>query len=198
MKEPMVVIDGSYGGDQRWFPRKRQQVTGCGAVAASNILAALAAARGSRWGPLAPDGAASRETFLSLMEDLYRRLRPGLLGLWSPRKWTRTVLAWAQEHGVPLTARYCSFRESPETCRAFLASYLDRGLPVAALSLRTGLPHKAPYDWHWITVTGLEGDRMIFSSWGQRRTESWSDYYHRASTALWKGGLVAFEEAHPL
>lgn len=198
MTEPMVRIGSSYGGDQSWFPRKRQQVTGCGAVAASNVLAALAA-RGGPLGPLAPDGAgASRESFLPFMEELCRRLRPGLLGLWSRKRWTKAVLGWAEERGVPLRAESCSFLEKQETCAAFLKRHLEKGSPVAALNLRTGLPKKAPYDWHWIVITGLEGDTLTFSSWGQRRTESWSEYYGRAHGALWKGGLVAFEAAHSL
>ena len=197
MTVPMARPGGFYGGDQHWFPARRQQVRGCGAVAACNLLAARAAG-GGPLGPLAPDGAGTREGFLAFMQQLYARLGPGPVGVWSRKRWTRAVLAWGEERGVPLRAESVSYRAGEAACTAFLREQLARGRPVAALSLRVGWPRRRPYDWHWLVITGLEGETMTLSSWGRQLRESWPVYYRRAHRALLQGGLVTIEQAHPL
>lgn len=182
----------AYGGDQHWFADPLRREDGCGAVAACNLLAALAA-QGGRYGALAPAGAGEIGGFLPYMDELYDQLSPGFFGCWSRKKWTKRVLRWAGDRGVRLKAHGISAGAPEEACAALIREGLSKGKPVAALNLWKGLRRPYPYGWHWVTITDFPGDELVLSTWGQRRTEHWKDYYAAAHRATCKGGFVYFE-----
>lgn len=190
---PVRTPEGvAYGGDQRWFPDPLRREDGCGAVAACDLLAFLAA-RGGAYAPLAPAGAGNIQIFLPWMDQLYDWLSPGFFGCWSRRRWTRRVLDWAADRGVPLRARGLWAGAPQAACEALIREGLERGSPVAALNLWKGVRRRYAYGWHWAVITDLRGDRLVLSTWGQRQEADWNEYYATAHRALCKGGFVYFE-----
>lgn len=190
----------TYGGRQRWFPKKGQRLRGCGPVAAANILCHLAGS-GERCRPLYP-GALTQAQFLELMEETYRALSPALVGgVFSLGRFARGVEALAWSRGVVLTVHLLRVRShSREEALGMVREGLARGCPVAALNLK--LRYRVPpggenFGWHWVTVTGLETGPdgtvwMEVSSWGRRYLLDWEAYWEACRKSLLPSGFVWF------
>jgi hypothetical protein len=160
------IDDNEYGGNQAWFSRQIEQGDGCGVIAATNLFYYYRYPEGS---------APSKEEYLQTARELYKHLKP--LHLWNP-------FSSVNSYGLPFFTRTLDrirrflflrsiirevdiFRGRKRTMELFIRRSLREGDPVLFLTI--GHPKRSPYNNHYVLITGIEGDKLIVSTWGQRR-----------------------------
>ena len=166
--------DGSlfWGGDQEWFPRRRQQKKGCSAVTAAQITAYMArksemvslfrpyreAARSS--GSVPGDHIYTRTEFCEHMEDLWACLTPGPLGLPRPSSMQEGLRSFCISRGLHcyvnlFTVPWYKPRSQKlyGELRDFIQNHLLYDMPLAMLSYSKGGLSNLEH-WHWVTVIG--------------------------------------------
>lgn len=149
------------GADQAWFPEEKQQKAGCGATAAAHLARYLAGTRPECL-PLYPSGSQHRADFLALMEEMWRYVTPGRLGVHTLRMLRKGLTAFAARRGVALSVRELDVppllpaaRPTADQCAAFLRTALRADCPVAFLNLSPGRCRELE-GWHWTTVVETE------------------------------------------
>ena len=161
LKVPMIQDEDGhiigYGGNQDWFPDKWARQAGCGSVAASNIAACFSL-NCQGFEALAPNAREQmgKEEFLSLMQEMYSRMKPGLMGYPYPAKLGKAFAAYAKEREIDLTPRaVCRWKDWEEGYRLVKDS-IDGGTAVGFLILAHRAPELKEDIWHWITICGYE------------------------------------------
>ncbi|MBU3160016.1 hypothetical protein KPL37_09655 [Clostridium frigoris] len=180
-----------YGGSQYWFPKKLNQLSGCGPVAAANITAYLAKTSPDKYGNLYPyTGIINKNDFILHMIEIRKYVKPGIFGLTSVQQFSDNVLAFAKKRDVSLTPHILDYSaNSIDKAVNFILDALSQRLPVALLVLKHPIKEFKEYTWHWMTITGLElslKDNIYYISvstygehrkinldtlWNQRRTK---------------------------
>lgn len=150
-----VKSDGNvfYGFNQEWFGTPLQRASGCGPTAAAMLLHYLNK-RDSGPLPYQNDGVASATAAL---EDVWRFVTPGALGLNSTDKFVKGVGKLSRHYGASWVCRQLKvkMRDSVDSVAAFLQAGLSSDCPVAFLNLHAGV--SSAFDgWHWIVVIALE------------------------------------------
>ncbi len=150
------------GADQDWFRDVWQRRAGCGPTAAAMVLDYLSAADPA----LAPLSAGEDRTagaFLSFMEQVWRYVTPGTMGLDKPESFALGCRSFALSRGVVLESRILPVprrgrgeRPSLDRLRDFLSLALDRDRPVAFLNYSNG-EVKNLDSWHWVPVIACGG-----------------------------------------
>lgn len=162
------------GGSQEWYPEKWQRMSGCGPIAASNLIWYLARSHSSLQS-LCEVGNADPAHFLTLMKEMITFVTPGMGGVNSSRLFVQGAIRYSEAHGVALNARVLEIpnkprcRPSPEQLRDFIVTALHANLPVAFLNLSNGALNNLD-GWHWVTIIALETDTMIAQISDQGRT----------------------------
>jgi len=165
-----------FGGNQYWFPRKFNQLSGCGPIAAANITAYLSKAFPDKFSNLYPyKGVINRKDFMEHMIQIRKWVKPGIFGLTSIEKFSRNVLSFAQSRDVNLVPHIldksgASLQEAVD----FISQALLLKVPVALLILKHPVKEFKEYVWHWVTITGLRSDEtndnsyyIIVSTYGE-------------------------------
>lgn len=165
-----------YGGNQDWFPDEWQRKAGCGSTNAANMAA--------YYGLRTPGMEALyegrrdlilKEDYLALMEEMYRRMTPGVMGYPYPVRMGRQFAAYAKERGVALKpVAICHWKDWREGFSR-IREAIDRENPVGLLILFHRAPELQEDIWHWVTVTGYglpeaeeEEPTVILSDCGDR------------------------------
>lgn len=145
------------GGSQYWFPRKFNQLSGCGPVAAANITAYLSQTFPDKYNTLYPyKGTINKKDFIQHMIKIRKYVKPGFFGLTSVRQFSDNVLAFSSERGVSLIPHILDDKAtSIQEAITFISMALSERLPVAILVLKHALKEFKEYSWHWMTITGL-------------------------------------------
>lgn len=149
-----------YGGSQYWFPKKANQVNGCGPIAAANITAYLAKAFPDKYKTLYPFiNNLNKVDFIEHMIEIRKYVRPGVFGLTSVHQFVDNTLDFAQRRGVSLTPHIldndnASMHEAIE----YISQALSKRLPVAILVLTHPVKELEDYAWHWMIITHLKLD----------------------------------------
>lgn len=85
-----------YGGSQYWFPKKFNQLSGCGPVAAANITAYLSQTFPDKYNALYPyKGIINKKDFVEHMVEIRKYVKPGLFGLTSVHQFP--IILWLLE-----------------------------------------------------------------------------------------------------
>ena len=188
----------SFGGNQEWYSTEWSRRAGCGPTSAANTLAYLALTR-PELGALYGFTAISRSNFARHMEDIYRFVTPGTMGLNRTEMYTEGVQSFAHSRGISLTPHVfgviCNMTRGRAPVAA-LADFVRAGLaadcPIGFLNLTKGRV-KNLQSWHWITITAaqMQGNVLIAdaSDEGLHRHFDLGLWY--VSTRL-PGGLVYF------
>ena len=165
-----------YGGNQDWFPQEWQRKAGCGATNGANMAAYYglqvsgmeALYEGSRQ-PV------KKAEYLALMEEMYRRMTPGVMGYPYPVKLGKRFAEYAAERGVKLTPAVHCHWENWQEGFAIVRQAIDAGRPVGLLILVHRAEELQEDIWHWVTVTGYtlpekeeEKPMVILSDCGDR------------------------------
>ena len=108
------------------------------------------------------------------MQEMYRRMKPGMMGYPYPAKLGKAFAAYAAERGVSLIPRAICRWKDWESGFSLVKESIDKGAAVGFLILAHRAPVLKEDIWHWITITGYEeGEseeekRVIVSDCGER------------------------------
>ena len=146
-----------YGGNQYWFPKKFNQLSGCGPVVAANITAYLSQTFTDKYNDLYPyKGIVNKKDFTLHMVEIRKYVKPGIFGLTSVNKFSDGVLSFAKNRGISLTSHILDEKaDSIQQAIDFILEALSQRLPVAILILKHQNKEFKEYTWHWMTITGL-------------------------------------------
>lgn len=151
----------TFGGDQDWYFDEWHRRAGCGPTGAANVTAYLALTRPSRRSLYAGEDM-RKSAFSAHMEDVYKFVTPGNMGLNRLEMFTEGVEAFARSRGLSLRAHAFEVhgnmhRGRPEVreLTEFVRAGLERDCPVAFLNLTKGRV-KNLQGWHWITITAAD------------------------------------------
>lgn len=153
----------SYGAHQAWYLKWKMRKAGCGPTAASNLLWYLVATRPEKAGALYDGNGSRHDGMLTLMEDVCKHIKPGLLGVNKASMFTSGAIRFGEERGVSLSPRVLEVpaekqkRPNADEVRVFLTCALGDNLPVAFLNLSNGGVHNLEA-WHWVTLVSLDGN----------------------------------------
>lgn len=150
--------DGSfaYGSDQEWYPTLWQRRAGCGPTTASNIVLYFLQKQNPR--------TMYREDALVVMQEMWKLVTPGIMGVHLTSQFTRGVDAYLPSLPMALAAKELKIpkakgqRPSLASVADFLAASFTADCPVAFLNLSKGSLTNL-YEWHWVTIVGMEQDR---------------------------------------
>ncbi|MCI1955086.1 MAG: hypothetical protein LKJ21_01775 [Oscillospiraceae bacterium] len=157
-----------FGGAQDWYSAEWSRRAGCGPTCAANILAYLAFSRPGLSSLYRPE-TRNRPDFVRHMEEVYRFVTPGSMGLNRVEMFSDGVAAFARSRGVslhPHVFRVPGNRAKDRPDVSALAEFIRAGLacdcPLGFLNLTRGRV-KNLQGWHWLTVTAAEiGKDNIF------------------------------------
>ena len=147
-----------YGGSQYWFPKKFNQLSGCGPVVAANITAYLSQAFPDKYSNLYPyKGIINKKDFIEHMVEIRKCVKPGIFGLTSVNQFSDNVLTFSKKRGVSLVPHILDNNApSIEQAINFIFIALSQKLPIAILVLKHPIKEFEPYTWHWMTIIGLK------------------------------------------
>ena len=158
------TIEGSYGGNQSWFTKSLWAAGGCGVIATANLYYYFS----EQFSP-------GRNEYMEVATALYYWLSPfhfynpsieeNTYGMISFTHWYRRTLEFLDLRGVHLSARRVLFMRKRALVEIKKALYRGE-VPVLAV---LGVPGVTPYGNHFMVVTGIKDQTIIFSTWGQRR-----------------------------
>ncbi len=181
MSLPPKIVDKfgveSYGGSQMWLPDKMLLNSGCGIIAGLDCIMRL---KGEEKMP--------REEYFDRFFEAKDYIRPITVGKnREPRKlfgkeflgsfgvsagrFKRGVRKLGAKEGLTVKIKPFRFKWWEK-----IPKYLETGDPLVMLitapfnnvSVETPTGHKTMCGYHWVTITGLEGDTLWVSSWGWR------------------------------
>jgi len=147
-----------YGGSQYWYPKKFNQLSGCGPVAAANITAYLSQTFPHKYNTLYPyKGIINKKDFVEHMVEIRKYVKPGIFGLTSVHQFSDNTLAFAKKKGVTLVPHILDDKTATiQEAITFMTDALSQKLPVAILILKHPLKEFKVYAWHWMTITDLK------------------------------------------
>lgn len=146
-----------FGGSQYWFPKKFNQLSGCGPVAAANITAYLSQTFPDKYSALYPyEGIINKTDFIAHMVEIRKYVKPGIFGLTSVNQFSDNVLSFSKNRDVSLVPHILDGTTSIQAAINFISDALSKRLPVAILVLKHPIKEFKEFTWHWMTITGLK------------------------------------------
>lgn len=146
------------GGNQAWFPKRWQRLSGCGPTAATNLFFYLTHNQ-------APSeletGENLKEDWVALMEEMWKYVTPSMRGVNTTKKFYVPLRAFMKSKGLDVEYRFCDVPEKKDHRPQFqnILDFLDEALtkdaPIAFLNLDNG-EVKNLDRWHWVTIISLE------------------------------------------
>ncbi|MCI8852909.1 MAG: hypothetical protein HFI32_05315 [Lachnospiraceae bacterium] len=203
LRHAYVSVEGSYGGSQSWSDRRIMSQSGCGVVAAGDVLLYLGLHhRGCRTerthGLFYSDGRISRARYKQYMKGLlwYFPVLPYLgMPFWVL---TTGLNRYFRKNGIHLRARWGVL---PWNLKKRMGEMFRQDLPVI-LSIGPNFPpffrkeklklyeknenggyvQGTQTRAHFVVATGFEGGMLRISSWGKCYYIDWKEYVEY----LWK------------
>ncbi|MDR1066413.1 MAG: hypothetical protein LBL35_03120 [Clostridiales bacterium] len=149
-----------FGGSQEWYEDARRKKSGCGAVAAANIIWYMAKSDG-RFRGLADIDGGGKDSFIKLMEEMFSYITPGPFGVNRPEMFSAGAICYAAERGVDIKAKTLeAFKPGKidlEEARGFVSSCLAESSPTAFLNLSNGALKNLD-NWHWVTIIAIDDE----------------------------------------
>jgi hypothetical protein len=189
--------ENSFGANQEWYKKSWNKEAGCGPTCASIISAYLAMTR-EKYEALYHEKSLNKDDFINHMDELFRYVTPGVMGVNHIDKFIRGMLDYAKDKGVKLTPHSFSVENmfqkdrKPEQLKAFVEEALSADCPIAFLNLSRGEETKLQ-GWHWITITEAsiqENNVIAFASDEGHKIEF--DLMLWYMTTRMHGGLIYF------
>ncbi|MDR1668414.1 MAG: hypothetical protein LBR76_00460 [Oscillospiraceae bacterium] len=159
LKEParmrITDTDGKIyvGGSQDWYADRWQRASGCGPVAACNLIWYLTGRQGGT------------EEYKALMREMFTYVTPGLQGVNTAKIFTGGLLRYAEANGLDITTHVlevavsrCKRPGEAAVC-SFAAEALQADAPIAFLNLSNGSLGNLE-NWHWVTILALDTETM--------------------------------------
>lgn len=177
---PIIIDETSlyYGGSQEWYRKKWHAEAGCAATAASNLAAFYHIGISPILNASKPN-TFDKGYFLRLMNLMFTYITPHFLGFPNYRKFARKFLRYVKQHGKEAIAHLLGQWSTYEEVISFLKEALEHDNPVALLILTHQDKQFEENTWHWMTVTGIEENRIILSNYGQRESYAAEDLFRK-------------------
>jgi len=137
------------GGSQDWYDKRWSRISGCGPVAASNLVWYASRMRGDK------------NRYELLMRDMFSFMAPGIHGVNNSKFFIDAVLRYGVEAGLKIkldvleVPKMVSSRPDINVVFEFLSNSLRSDAPVAFLNLSNGTV-KNLENWHWVTILTLD------------------------------------------
>ena len=141
------------GGSQEWFTERWRKQSGCGAVAASNLIWYMIDTRGDK------------EHYLKIMNEMFAFVTPGIFGVNNSAIFINGAKRYGTRHEISITAHKLEIplwkhkRPSMDAVNDFIASALQSDAPVAFLNLSNGNTNNLG-SWHWVTIIAFDTDTL--------------------------------------
>jgi len=155
LKEPEYLnITGpggetSTGGSQEWYEDRWHRMSGCGPVAASNLIWYMTRRGGGK------------ELYTELMREMYSYMTPGVRGVNSSGIFIDGITRYGAMAGLDLSPKVLEIpgrsanRPDVEMVISFITSALLADAPVAFLNLSNGALEVLE-SWHWVTIIAMD------------------------------------------
>jgi len=136
------------GGSQEWYEDRWHRLSGCGSVAAVNLIWYIRRMRGGF------------DDYLELMREMYAFVTPGPGGINTSGLFTGGLLRYGEKRGLQIVPRVLEIpanrRRRPDTGMVgeFITSALREDAPTAFLNLSNGTLENLEH-WHWVTIIAL-------------------------------------------
>ena len=182
-----------FGANQEWYPTEWQRRAGCGPTVCAHLLCYLSRTRAGMEA-LWQQEANTKEGFLLLMQEIWKYVTPGMMGVNSMEIFTGGALRFAAKRGVVLSKKELAVplsshkRPSREVFTEFIASAISDDLPVAFLNLSNGTLDNLD-NWHWVTMVSFDCETNKATMYDQG-ARSEIDILRWLSTTTLGGGLV--------
>lgn len=189
----------SFGPNQEWYLDERARIAGCGPTSGALITAYLAASNPERYGALYQQPTFAYDDFVRHMQQMYRYLRPGAMGLNRLESYREGMEKYAADTKTtlkPLTfpvagIEYLSRDRETSLC-AFVRDALCADQPIAFLALSRGR-ERALQNWHWITIVSAKiGDQELIATASDEGISREFDLLNWYRTTRLSGGLLRF------
>lgn len=188
----------SYGSNQEWSESKVMKGYGCGVIASSDVLAYLGLhKRGCQTKELRDlkfeKGAVEYQSYQEYVKVMRKKYFPVMPHFGIPGCMLPFGFNWYfYKNHIPLRAHWSVL---PKNLMSGIQKMLDRDIPVI-LSIGLNFPffwgkkalqiytksHDGTYTpiqkvrAHYVTVTGVEDDKLCISSWGKEYYIFWEEY----------------------
>lgn len=190
LKQEAFQIGDDFGGKQQWlcdsgFTSKFRSDRSCGVAAAANMMTYLGKEFPGYENLYYGD---SKEDYIELMKELYRFLRPGIMGIPTLGKMEKGIYKYSKSKDVNIKPRLKRWVYSVKDGSGFIRQGLSKGTPVLLLTWNYS---DRELKNHWVTVTGWDvvygKEYMTVSNWGVKKTYSYDDWVSERS--LLKGAI---------
>ena len=137
------------GGSQEWYEVRWHKISGCGPIAASNLIWYTSRMQGDK------------SQYEILMREMYSFMTPGMHGVNTSKIFTDAVSHYGAEKGMQMNLQVLeipkkvNLRPDITTTLEFIASALHSNQPIAFLNLSNGTV-KNLENWHWVTIITLD------------------------------------------
>ena len=142
------------GGSQDWYEDRWYRMSGCGPVAASNMIWYKSGTK------------SGMDNYLELMNEMFTFVTPGRYGVNTSAIFTEGILRYGAKNALQFVPQVLEIpfaqckRPNIEFVLAFLASALLNDSPIAFLNLSNGVLDNLD-NWHWVTIMALDTETML-------------------------------------
>ncbi len=191
-----------YGGDQKWFSKKRNQSMGCGIIAAANLMISIGAKSDQR-------DTMDYDEYIHLAEELGRRYIHVLPKLGINGVFLSIGINWYfRNHHIPIKTKWGTGRKKiwteiermlDENGAVILAigpnnfgMFRNKRLPLYVKRGNTYVCETSTKA-HYVSVTGIDDDYLTISSWGKKfyiHKNEFMMYVRKYSNFLFSNVLV--------
>jgi hypothetical protein len=153
-----LTNDTYYGGNQEWYKKKWQRLSGCGPTVVSNIIYYI-----DNWKiEIEQDDIPYiKKDFIDIMEEIWKYVTPTFRGIPSTIYLMKGITKYKKAKNLSLELSYLDIPKKKEhrpelkQILKFLDEALQNNTPVAFLNLNNG-EEKQLDAWHWVTLVTLE------------------------------------------
>ena len=186
---PFITVAGHYGGDQYKFPRIRMRGGGCSTVCACHAATLIALSDPERraFSPLKSLNV-TRKDFNAFGVEMFPYVHPGFRGMPETAMFRESFGKYADSVGCHADYSELQGTASFDEALAFIENAIASDEYVQYLLLRHQDKQFDEIEWHWFTITAIDGSVITFSSFGEK--------CHADLRELWdtgfdeKGGLI--------
>jgi hypothetical protein len=147
------------GGSQKWYPTFWRRLSGCGPANAA-LLAWYLAQSDVKYQALCTVKSRSKDEFLTLMNEMFAYVKPGLRGVYTPEMFTKGFQRFATKKGV-MPPRFSTLKSlekakfSFDEVLKFVLEAVQNDVPVAFMNLHSGNQRNVE-DYHWLTIYAVD------------------------------------------
>jgi len=199
------------GGSQDWYTDSWHKKSGCGPVAACNLMWYLF--RKNNLKSDYPDssdysdspaysGYSGYSDYLNIMTEMFGFVTPTFKGVDSSDIFVNGIMNYTSKHNIiikPYTLeipKKKGDRPNDDALKEFISTALKSDSPVAFLNLSNGTVSLLE-NWHWVTIIAIDPDTMMTDiiDYGKIITINISEWL---KTSMLGGALVYLKEAEQL